>query len=260
MQTDIQQIPNFPEAMTWPERAKSITIADQSSYDVAAGMKLNLAAFRKKIVDEFAPMKAAAFAAHRTITAKEMEHLDPIQTAENIIKDKLRLYQNEQDRIRREAQAAIDKANREKSEAEQREREAAAKIARDAAIAEAAKIAARDEEIRLQMAMDAPEEMQASILAAPVLQIPVVAPLEAYIAPAPPVEHQIVAPTFDRAKGLGIRKTVDVRVTNIKLLCAAVADGRMPESFVEANLVALRGRARSDGSAFRVPGVESFEK
>lgn len=259
MQTDIQTIPNFPEAMTWPERAKAIAIADQASYDIAAGMKLNLAAFRKKIVEEFEPMKAAAFAAHRTITAKEKEHLDPIQTAEGIILAKLRLFQIEQERIRAEKQAAIDKANREKAEAERREAEAAAKVLREAALAEAAKVKARDEEIRLEMALNAPEEMQAAILAAPVLQIPVVAPLDAYLPPPAPVEHTIVAPTFDRAKGLGIRKTVDVRITNIRLLCAAVADGRISENYVEANLIALRGRARSDGSAFRVPGVERIE-
>lgn len=259
MQTELQQIPNFPEAMTWPERAKSITIADQTSYDAAAGMKLNLTAFRKKIVDEFAPMKAAANLAHKTITTKEKEHLDPIQTAEDILKAKIRAFQNEQEQIRIKAQAAADKANRERAEAEQREREAAAKIAHDAALAEQAKIAARDEEIRLQMALNAPEELQAAILATPVLQIPVVPDIEAYTAQGVPGVHQIVLPTFERAKGLGIRKTVSVRVTNIKLLAAAVGRGDMPESFVEANLVALRSRAVSDGPAFNVPGVERIE-
>lgn len=259
MPTELQQIPNFPEAMTCPERAKSITIANQESYDHAAGMKLNLAAFRKKIVEEFEPMKTAAFQAHRTITAKEKEHLDPITTAEGILIAKLRTFQNEQEQRRIDAQRAIDKANREKAEADQKERDAAAKVLRDAAIGEQAKIKAKDEEIRLEMAMNAPEEMQAAILSAPVLQIPVVAPLESYTAPPAPVQHTIVAPTFERAKGLGINKKVGVVLKNIKLLCAAVADGRMPENFVEWNQSALRSRAVSDGTAFNVPGVERVE-
>ena len=247
------------QALTWPEKATAMNVINQPSYDLVAGMILDINVLIGDIKAEKDPLVASAYETHKRLTADRNKYLGPPEMAKITLQAKAKAFEREQEAIRLAAQAASDKAKREKAEADQREREAAAKVLRDAAIAEAARITARDEEIRLEMALNAPEELQAAILAAPVLQIPVVAPLDAYIAPAAPVQHIIIAPTFDRAKGLGIRKTVDVRIINIKLLCAAVADGRMPESFVEASLIALRGRARSDGSAFSVPGVERVE-
>lgn len=260
MQTEIQIRKLEEQALTWPEKVASMAVIDQPSYDLAAEMILDINVLINGIKAEKDPLVASAYDTHKRLTADRNKYLIPPEAAKKMLQEKARWFERDQASLRIAAQAVIDKANREKAEADQRKREAVARALMAEAMAEQAKVRARDEEIRLEMALNAPEELQAAILAAPVLQIPAVASLDAYIAPAAPMVHQIIAPTFDRAKGLGIRTTVDVRVTNIKLLAAAVADGRMPESFVEANLVALRGRARSDGSAFSVPGVERIEK
>ncbi len=73
----------------------------------------------------------------------------------------------------------------------------------------------------------------------------------------------VVAPTVMRAapkvQGLSTRKTYSIEVTDIKALCKAVAEGRAPASFVEANLQVLNAQARSLKSEFVCDGIKVIE-
>lgn len=210
------QTPAFPEALTWPEKARAISITDQASYTLAANQKLDLAVLRKKIVGEFEPMKKASHAAWKAIVAKENEHLEPIEEAEKILVASIKKWEHEQERIRREEEARLR--------------------------AEALK---REEDERLAAALEAeaegaaPEEVTA-VLSAPAIVAPIVA-----------------APTFDRVKGLGIRETWSAQVFSIRELCRAVADGKVPEVYVSANMTALNSRARTDKKLMQIPGVRA---
>lgn len=117
------------KAVTWPERAKSIAICDQRSYETAAGLLLDIAALEKEIKAHHEPIKTTAFAAHKAAVAAEKKLLDPLQEATGILKRGLGAWLQEQERIRQEA--------------ERKAREAAAKI---------------EEEQRLALAVQAEQE------------------------------------------------------------------------------------------------------
>lgn len=125
--------PEYPEALTLPEQAKAITITNAETYTQAANFKITLAGWRKKIVDEFAPMKEAAHKAHKAITAKEGEYLKPITEAEATLKAAIVKWQDEQEKLRRIEQARLEAEAREAAEADRKRRE---EEALNAAIAE----------------------------------------------------------------------------------------------------------------------------
>jgi len=121
--TTIEVTPEFPEALTLPEKAKAIVIRTADDYKQAAEFKITLAGWRKKITEEFAPMKEAAHKAHKAITAKEGEYLKPITDAESTLKASIIKWQDEQEQLRRIEQARIEAEARAAAEADRKRRE-----------------------------------------------------------------------------------------------------------------------------------------
>lgn len=254
--------PAFPEALTWPEKARSIQIVDAASYTLAANQKKDLATLRKRIVTEFEPMKKASHAAWKAVVAKENEHLEPIEEAENILTAGIKQFEFDEERKRREIQRRLDEEQRQRDEADRLRREAEAKAIRDEELRVQAEIRAKDEAARLARAIEAEaagasEATVAEIVSTPVLAVPEVAPITAYIEPAPYIAPVVAAPTYDRVKGIGIRETWSAQIVSIKDLCRAVADGRVPEMAVQGNMPWLNNRARSDKRLMQIPGVRA---
>jgi len=79
--------------------------------------------------------------------------------------------------------------------------------------------------------------------------------VEQMIAQAPQVVAAPIQPTYEKASGVSTRELWSARVTDIKKLCAAVAKGTVPVSYVEPNMVALNQRAKADKNTLNVPGV-----
>jgi hypothetical protein len=230
--------PEFPEALTLPEQAKAITINSAETYTQAANFKITLSTWRKKIVDEFAPMKESAHKAHKAITAKEGEYLKPITEAEATLKAAIVKWQDEQEKLRRIEQARLEAEARAAAEADRKRREE-----------EAAAIRKAEEEAALNAAIAAGED--------DVVPLP---PVEAYIEPVSYVPPPIAAPTYEPVKGLGITRRWSAEVTDIKKLCRAVADGVVPETYVLPNMPALNARASADKQSLVIPGVRSLQK
>lgn len=66
------------------------------------------------------------------------------------------------------------------------------------------------------------------------------------------------APVFAAPKVAGIKSFRDnwqAKVTDIKALCRAVADGKVATTCVEANMSVLNGLARASKAELRIPGV-----
>ncbi len=121
------------QALTWPEKAKAITIVDNASFQLAANMKLDLAALRKAIIaDNEAPKKAAA-AAHKAACDHESKYLKPVKEAEELLATAIKQWQDKQERQRRIEQARLEA---EACEAAERERQQREEEALNAAIAE----------------------------------------------------------------------------------------------------------------------------
>jgi len=68
------------------------------------------------------------------------------------------------------------------------------------------------------------------------------------------------APTYIKAPGLSTRMLYSAEVTNIRVLCAAIAAGTAAETLVQPNEVALNGLARCMKDSFRVPGCKLVKK
>jgi hypothetical protein len=122
--TDLQM-----QALALPEKAKSVQIVDQISYEKATEIIKSISAMKKSIEEHYAPMKKKAFETHKTIVAEENKYLKPLAEADLIIRSAANKYLAEQEALR---QAEIKR-----QQAEQRKLEEDERLAR-AAEAEAA--------------------------------------------------------------------------------------------------------------------------
>lgn len=91
-------------ALTWPEKAETITITDQASYNLAASMLREIGDLEKEVKAHHEPIKTAAHGAHKAAVAGEKRFLDPLTKAKKIIRDGLSTWEVEQRRIREEAE------------------------------------------------------------------------------------------------------------------------------------------------------------
>lgn len=89
-------------ALSWPEKAKAVVVQDQAGYDAAVSLGKDVVALRKEIETQFKEPKQKAYDAHKAITAMEKRYLDPLVQAETILKDSIRKFTAEQERIRLE--------------------------------------------------------------------------------------------------------------------------------------------------------------
>lgn len=105
----------------------------------------------------------------------------------------------------------------------------------------------REESERLAMAIQAEE------LGAPAEYI------EEVLSTPQEIQRPVVAPTFQKTKGFSSRESWSARVTDIRLLCREIADGRQPANLIDGNMTVLNGLARSLKSALKIPGVQAVK-
>lgn len=104
------------EAIAWPDRARAIVITDAESYATACGWLLGIKDLRKKIAETFDPHVKRAHEAHKALVKEKADAEAPLTQAELLIKDRIRAYDAEQDRLRREEQRRADEAARQEAE------------------------------------------------------------------------------------------------------------------------------------------------
>jgi len=118
MNAQLKEVELEQQALTWPEKAKAITIADQDSYNQAAGLLIAIAGLEKEIIEHHKPIKDTAYAAHKAAVAAEKRLLDPLTEAKTIIKRGLGVFVQEQERLRLEAdRKALEEARKREEEA-----------------------------------------------------------------------------------------------------------------------------------------------
>jgi len=105
--------------------AEQLTITDATSYQRAADTLVTIATVQKRITEWFAPMVEAANKAHKALTGKRKESLDPLDRASSVLRRAMGDWKTEQDRLQRQAEAAAQEALR-KAEQERALVEAAA--------------------------------------------------------------------------------------------------------------------------------------
>src|ERR1017187_3128854 len=203
------------ESLTIVERAQSIVIRDQPSYNQASALLLEqIIPFRRRWDEYWSPLRKAAWDAHKAVMAKFSEGDAPAEQAERIVKSAIRIWDSEQQRI----QEQLQRKAQEEAERLAREERMNAAIAAEAA--------------------GATNEQVDEIFDAPVQVV------------AAPVEM-----TYQRAAGISQpRDNWKCKITDIKKLCLAVAKGLISAEYVLPNETALNTRARADKSTLNIPG------
>lgn len=108
-------------------QAKNIIIKTQEHYINTAEILKRIKAFKLKVKAYWKPMKDKANATHKDICTKENEQMGPAADVEKVVNNKLAVWDDEQDRKRRLAQAKLDekaRKEREKLEAKAEKEEA----------------------------------------------------------------------------------------------------------------------------------------
>lgn len=87
-------------ALTFPDRASAIRIADAASYQAACEFLKGIKALRAEIADTFQPHITRAHESHKALLKEKADAEAPLAEAERIAKTALVIYDNEQEVIR----------------------------------------------------------------------------------------------------------------------------------------------------------------
>lgn len=211
------------KALTWPTKAKAIAITNQETYNLAANTLIEISQLEKQIRDHHAPIKTAAFNAHKTAVAAEKRLLDPLDEAKAIIKRSISNWTIEQDNIRREAQRKIDEAEKAKKKAA--------------------------EDLILQAALEAEQAGVSSKVTEAIIETSVAQP------PIKPIQT-----TYRKVEGVSTRETWHAEVTDILALCKAISEGKVSSDLITPNMYKLNIEARLKKDKLTIPGVQAIKE
>ena len=116
MEAMLKEVEFEQKALSWPEKAKAVTIRDQATYCTATDLLIAITDLEREIIAHHKPIKDTAYAAHKAAVAAEKRLLDPLTEAKTIIKRSVGAWDQEQERIRLEAQRKAWEAARKAEE------------------------------------------------------------------------------------------------------------------------------------------------
>ena len=158
-------------------QANNFEIKTQEHYANCANFKKICAAMRKKILETFDPIVKKSKNAYDEARGQRDKHLEPVISAENIAKNKVKQYENEQFKIQQEAERKARMIAEEKA---RKERE---RIER-----QAEKAIEKGQDEKAETLIEKAEEVMP--------------------------EPVTVMPTIDRVKGMGIRRLWKFRIVD----------------------------------------------
>jgi len=226
-------VPDAPELegriMTWPERAATVSITTQDHYSAAGELLTGIKGLQKEIDETFDPGIKKAHELHRDLLAKKREFSAPLSEAEKLIKDKMSVYLDEQEKKRAEAQRKAEAEARRQAE-EQRRAEEEARLAEAAALESAGhKAAAAEVMAEAEAIAEQPIE-----------------PLTVVVASNAPKAEGVSSKMLYGAKLVNSRASVEYILANWDQWGATV----------EINMTPYNALARAQREAFRFPGME----
>lgn len=91
-------------------QASSVVIATDLDFSKAGELTKQVKEMQKQVTDYWEPMRKSTYEAYTAVNAHKKQMLDPLASAEKILKQKLSAYSKEQERIRREQEEAKRRA------------------------------------------------------------------------------------------------------------------------------------------------------
>lgn len=204
------------KALTFTEQLATHQITDDASYVMCDTLFTQAVAMLDEIAATFDPIISKAHEAHREALAQKAKYAKPIQDALKALKGTFL-----SEKARRDAAAEVLRLELEAA----LRREAAEQM-----LAEAVALEESGQAEEAELLFDEP-------VSAPSV------PIEA-------VAHR-TAPKLSKTSTSGTWQCTKV---DLKKLARAVADGVVPESYIEAAGAVLNARAKADKTAFNVPG------
>lgn len=227
------------EVMPISEQAMLIIIKDQGTLVKANEFFLIIDALKKKIAATFDPMEEAAKEAKRkaedsrkTIVLEREKIEAPLNEAKSYLSGQVISYKREQDRIR-EVEEECLRLEAIRAEMKRREKEEKEKFAQAIKLEKAG--ATEEAEALIAETIEEKEK-----------------PLEIYI---PPTETQKV-----KLQGVVVKTYWSAEVTDLRALCRAIAEGKQPLAYIEANMTALNKQATSLKKEMNIQGVKAVPR
>jgi len=218
--------------------AKAFRVTDASTMEEAGKLTGAIVSLQTQVKETFDPVVEAAHKLHKAAIGARSKHLDPLIAAETHLKLEGRKYflaqeqkrREEEDRRRRLAEQANLEQERQKAEAESKQRESDELLRKAAEAEQQGKVEAA--EALLEQAVEAapPPVM-------PALRAPTPAP-----APLPPIQTKV--------EGLGSRKVWKWRCSNLD---------QVPRAYLMLNEKLLNSLATSTKGSQQIPGIEFYQ-
>jgi len=201
---DHEEVEVQAQALDIYNQAYICKVVDPASYENAGLLAKIIKDASKKIVDYFKPMKEAAQKAHKTICEREKEHLKPLADADALVRRAMSEFLQEQERIRREEERKVQLKADEEARKERERLEAQALKALDKGTDKG--------NARAEALLEQAQEVVA--------------------------EPVFIAPVVDKTVRVGntaitSKSDIEVIVTDIQVLCAAVAYGDVPSTVIK---------------------------
>ncbi len=228
-------------------QAQTLTIATHADNDAAGKFLVECKGLRQRICDNYDPIIEAAHASHKAALAGRAEHLKPLDDAVALVKGKVKLFTEEQERIRQieqrrlEAEAqriANEQRVKEMAEAKRLADEAKAERDRLKAIADAASASERVEAERQLKEAEAARKAAAAA--------------SRMVAAAPaPIAAPVVVAAAPKVAGMSTKKRWKAKIVD------AIA---IPRKYLLVDMVLINKIVTSLGAQHGVPGVEAYEE
>lgn len=205
------------EAITVRNEMAAITVTDQLTYDEAVEKRTAAASWLKNAREFFKGMKDPAYAAWKKICSNENLVCDPVDSTVKQINRALLQFDQEQERLRREAQRRLEDEARQRAEEER--------------LVQAAQMEAEgvDEET-LNAVLDAPMQI---------------------------TEIAVAAPTYERSNHVQYRDNWGGECFDLLKLVQFVAKNKQHINLVQINQSALTQLARALKESMDIPGIRS---
>lgn len=237
-----------PEGMKLVAQARAFLIIDATSMVAVDEHRRACKAFEAEVERHLGPIRDAQHKAHKLTVAKIQELCGPAREAASIDGSKLAAWDQEQTRMRREAEVA-----------QQRERERLETAERQRVAEETARLQREEEDRRLELAAAA-EARGDMATAARIVSAPIeVAP----VAPMPVFAPPVTAPEVVRPEGTSYQTRWSAELVNFGALLAAAIAGTVPIAVLSQVLMfngpGANAVARSTRGTIAVPGVKFME-
>lgn len=89
------------------KQASAVVIANEADFAYAGELTKQVKAAQKKVEEYWEPMRASTYAAYKSVTDHKKDMIDPLKSAEKILKKKIGDFSMEQERKRREQEAEM---------------------------------------------------------------------------------------------------------------------------------------------------------